>query len=101
MGGWDWWLNSDAGLFTRTIIGAAIFAFLAAGTFKTIDQAQRKVCPSYTVFEPQAETRSVYDTLYELYRKIYFEFGRPAAGSDFGNVLPQLIQIARGADKSE
>ena len=78
-----------------TGMGSAIFAFLAAGTFKTIEEAQRKICPSYTVLEPQAETQVVYRDLYEIYRKIYLEFGRPVEGS-FGHVLPKLIQIARG-----
>jgi L-ribulokinase len=79
-----------------TGLGSAIFAFLAAGIFKTIEEAQRKICPSHMVFEPQAETQAVYRELYELYRKIYFEFGHPAKGSSFGHVLPKLIQIARG-----
>ena len=79
-----------------TGIGSAIFAFLAAGIFKTIEEAQQKICPAHTVFEPQAETQDVYRELYELYRKLYFAFGMPASGSDFGDVLPKLIQIARG-----
>ena len=79
-----------------TGLGSAIFAFLAAGTFKTIEAAQQKVCPSHTIFEPQADTQDVYRDLYELYRKIYFAFGTPADGSGFGQVLPKLIQIARG-----
>jgi L-ribulokinase len=79
-----------------TGIGSAIFAFLAAGTFSTIDEAQRQVCPSYTRFEPQTETSSVYDELYQLYRRIYFEFGDPRKSSQFGDVLPRLIGIARG-----
>ena len=83
-----------------TGLGSAIFAFLAAGSFKTIDEAQSKVCPAYTVFEPRSETQAVYQDLFELYRKIYFDFGRPAEGSAFGNVLPKLIQIARGNGKS-
>ena len=78
-----------------TGMGSAIFAFLAADTFKTIEEAQQKICPAYTVFEPQAETQVVYRDLYELYSKIYLEFGRPVEGS-FGKVLPKLIQIARG-----
>jgi len=78
-----------------TGMGSAIFGFLAAGTFKTIEEAQQKICPAYTVFEPHATTQAVYRGLYELYRKIYFEFGRPFEGS-FGQVLPKLIQIARG-----
>jgi L-ribulokinase len=79
-----------------TGIGSAIFAFLSAGAFKTIEEAQQEICPSHTVYEPQAETQNVYGELYELYRKIYFEFGKPVEGSGFGNVLPNLIRIARG-----
>ena len=79
-----------------TGIGSAIFAFLAAGIFKTIDEAQRSVCPAYTVFEPQPAAQAVYKDLYELYRQVYFEFGRPKEGSMFGSLLPKLIEIARG-----
>jgi L-ribulokinase len=79
-----------------TGLGSAIFAFLAAGIFKTIEEAQQKICPAHSVFEPRAEMQDVYRELYELYRKIYFAFGRPAEGSGFGGVLPKLIQIARG-----
>jgi L-ribulokinase len=79
-----------------TGLGSAIFAFVAAGIFKTIEEAQRKICPAHSVFEPQAEAQEVYHELYDLYRKIYFEFGRPVESSSFGHVLPKLIQIARG-----
>jgi L-ribulokinase len=79
-----------------TGLGSAIFAFLAAGIFRTIEEAQRKICPSHTVFEPQAETQGVYGELYDLYRKIYFEFGRPDERPSLGGVLPKLMQIARG-----
>jgi L-ribulokinase len=79
-----------------TGLGSAIFAFLAAGTFKTIAEAQNKICPAHTVYEPQAETQRVYGELYDLYRKLYFEFGQATPTSSFGNVLPKLIQIARG-----
>jgi L-ribulokinase len=78
-----------------TGIGSAIFAFLAAGTFRTIEDAQRQICPSHTIFEPQVETQDIYNSLYQLYRKVYFEFGRPGEDSGFGSVLPTLIQIAR------
>jgi L-ribulokinase len=78
-----------------TGLGSAIFAFLAAGSFKTVDDAQRKICPAHAVFEPQPETKEIYRELYGLYRKIYFDFGSPAEGSKFGDVLPKLIQIAR------
>jgi L-ribulokinase len=79
-----------------TGVGSAIFAFLAAGIFKTVEEAQAKICPRHTVYEPQADTQDAYRELYELYRKIYFAFGTPGDGSEFGQVLPKLIQIARG-----
>ena len=77
-----------------TGIGSAIFAFLVAGTFRTIDEAQEQVCPSYTTFTPAASQQKIYDDLYSLYRQVYFGFGKPDQAGNFGNVLPKLIQIA-------
>jgi hypothetical protein len=47
------------------------------------------------VFTPQAETKAAYDTLYSLFSRIYFDFGKPAKDSRFGDVLPTLIKVAR------
>ena len=80
-----------------TGLGSAIFAFMAAGIFSSIDEAQQRVCPSHTIYKPQPETHEVYRELFELYRKLYFEFGSPRTGEAFGNVLPSLIRIARRA----
>ncbi len=77
-----------------TGLGSAIFAFLAAGAFPTIDEAQKQVCPHFTVFSPQPETKEIYDQLYGCFRRIYFDFGRPLAESRFGDVLPKLIRVA-------
>lgn len=77
-----------------TGLGSAIFAFLAAGVFPTIADAQKQVCPRYTVFNSQPETKDTYDQLYECYRRIYFDFGQPKAESRFGDVLPKLIRVA-------
>jgi L-ribulokinase len=76
-----------------TSLGSAIFAFLAAGTFRTIEEAQDKICPSYDVYQPQPEAQAVYEKLFPLYRKLYFEFGQPAKGV-MSDVLPALIQVA-------
>lgn len=80
-----------------TSLGSAIFAFLAAGTFKTIEEAQKKVCSAHITYHPQAETQSVYDRLYSLYRRLYFDLGAPKAENAFGDVLPSLINIATEA----
>lgn len=59
-----------------TSLGSAIFAFLAAGVFKTIEEAQDALCPTYTVVEPYPGSASTYDALYAVFKKLYFELGR-------------------------
>jgi L-ribulokinase len=78
-----------------TSLGSAIFAFLAAGTFKTVEEAQDALCPKYRVVEPDPASARTYQELYGLYRKLYFGFGKPAAGPvSIGDVLPSLRTIA-------
>ncbi len=76
-----------------TGFGSAIFAFLAAGTFKTIEEAQDKICPAHRTYQPETNSRRVYDELYDIYRRLYFEFGNPRTTA-FGDVLPALMQVA-------
>src|SRR5208283_2375780 len=77
-------------------LGSAIFAFLAAGTFKTVEEAQDKICPSHRVFTPVPAAQQVYDRLYPLYSKLYFALGQP--GNDgMGEILPTLIAVAESA----
>ena len=82
-----------------TSLGSAIFAFLAAGTFKTIEEAQKKICPPNRVFEPDKSEQRVYEELYPLYSKLYFAFGDPKRRV-FGEVLPALIRVAESVHKS-
>jgi L-ribulokinase len=77
-------------------LGSAIFAFLAAGVFKTVEEAQDKICPPYKIFQPEISAQAVYDKLYDFYSKIYFAFGRPQ-NAEFGNVLPGLIRLSESA----
>ena len=74
-------------------LGSAIFAFLAAGTFKTVEEAQDKLCPPYETFLPEAATTGVYETLYPLFSRLYFAFGDPG-NAPLGDVLPALIRNA-------
>jgi L-ribulokinase len=78
-----------------TSLGSSIFAFLAAKAFPTIEVAQAKICPSHVVFTPKPDEQRVYDSLYEIYRSIYFDFGNPAKENKFGGVLPALMKISR------
>jgi len=81
-----------------TSLGSAIFAFLAAGTFATIEEAQRALCPSYRVIEPRPEEAATYELLYPLFRDLYFSLGqRDSSPVSIGNVLPALRKIAADA----
>src|SRR5882672_10115546 len=80
-------------------LGSAVFAFLAAGVFKSVEEAQGAICPSHKVFEPQGPETGVYDEMYGLWRKLYFGFGT-LGGGPFGDVLPELIRVAAGKTHS-
>jgi L-ribulokinase len=83
-----------------TSLGSAIFAFLAAGTFKTIEDAQKALCPSYRTVAPDPREGAVYERLFPLYRKLYFAFGRPDSGpAAIGEVLPELRSVAADAHR--
>ncbi|HKD50220.1 MAG TPA: ribulokinase [Candidatus Acidoferrum sp.] len=74
-------------------LGSAIFAFLAAGVFPTVEKAQDQVCPQYRTFRPDPSSKRTYDRLYSLFSKVYFAFGQPET-REFGCVLPELIRLA-------
>ena len=75
-------------------LGSAIFAFLAAGTFKTVEEAQDKICPSHRTFAPDESARHTYNTLYPLYSKLYFTLGQRDT-NELGDILPTLIAVAQ------
>ncbi|MDX2021362.1 MAG: ribulokinase [Deltaproteobacteria bacterium] len=78
-----------------TSLGSAIFAFLAAGTFRTVQEAQEALCPKYRTFEPNPEAQATYAALFALYEKLYFGFGKPnAEPASFGDVLPTLRKLS-------
>lgn len=78
-----------------TSVGSGIFAQLAAGIFKTVEEAQDRMCPTYKVYEPEPKAASVYEELYQLYRKVYFAFGdRQATPQPLTEVLHDLREIA-------
>ena len=84
-----------------TSLGSAIFAFLAAGAFPSIEEAQKAMCPPYRVFSPDPASTGIYDELYLLFRKLYFSFGSKSSEPvALGDILPALRNIAtrvRGA----
>jgi len=43
-----------------TSLGSAIFAFLAAGAFRTVEEAQDALCPGYHEIEPDTAGAAIY-----------------------------------------
>jgi L-ribulokinase len=81
-----------------TSLGSAIFAAHAAGAFPTIEDAQDALCTSHRMIEPDPESAKVYEELYQMYRELYFAFGkRDASPLAAGRVLPTLRRIAAAA----
>jgi len=81
-----------------TSLGSGIMALLAAGTYKTIEEAQEAVCLPLRTVEPDAASAAAYEQLYQLYRSVYFALGtRDAAPVALGAVLPELRKIAAKA----
>ncbi len=84
-----------------TSLGSGIFAQLAAGVFSSIEEAQEKMCLPFRTFHPEPEAVRRYETLFTLYKKVYFAFGSPqSAAVAMGDVLPELRRSAaevRGA----
>ena len=81
-----------------TSLGSAIFAFMAAGVFPSVEAAQDRLCPGYRTVEPDPAQAAVYERLFGLYRKLYFGLGTRGAGAvGFGDVLPELGEVARSA----
>ena len=84
-----------------TSLGSALFAFMAAGAFESLEDAQDALCPGYRVVEPRAESKVAYGELYPIYRDLYFAMGDPQSSPlAVGGVLPRLRQIAARVNRS-
>ena len=85
-----------------TSLGSGIIALVAAGVYKTIEEAQAAVCLPLRTVEPQPEAVAVYEELYKLYRNVYFALGlRSSEPIALGNVLPELRRIAAQVRKAK
>jgi L-ribulokinase len=82
-------------------LGSAIFAFMAAGTFRTIEEAQDKICPGHRTFSPDSQAQHTYEDLYPLYSRLYFSLGQPSNASGLGSILPTLIAVAEAAARQK
>ena len=81
-----------------TSVGAGIFAFVAAGTFAGIEEAQAQMCPEHREFYPEPAAVDLYEELFSLYRALYFALGGDDVNADaMRTVLPSLKRIAKAA----
>jgi L-ribulokinase len=84
-----------------TSLGSGIFALLAAGAYKTLEEAQQAVCLPFRTVEPDAKAAAIYERLYPLYRDVYFALGRrDAKAVSLGRILPELRKIAADVQKT-
>jgi L-ribulokinase len=61
-----------------TSLGSAIFAFVVAGIFKSVAEAQAALCPRYRLIEPETKDLPVYEELFGRFRELYFRLGDSA-----------------------
>lgn len=73
-----------------TSLGAAIMAFMAAGAFRSIEEAQQSLCPTWKRVDPDPRETLVYQRLYSIFRRLYFNLGE----GDLREVLPGLRREA-------
>ena len=81
-----------------TSLGSVIIAFLAAGDFQSIEEAQNALCPPFKTFTPEPTEAARYDRLFTLFRDAYFALGTAdAKPASLGHILPELQSIRRDA----
>jgi L-ribulokinase len=81
-----------------TSLGSAIFAFMAAKAFPSIEAAQAKLCPPFQTYVPEPQSVKLYEEIYGHYKRLYFGLGvRKSEPVAIGEVLPSLRRIAEKA----
>lgn len=55
-----------------TSLGSGIFAFLAAGAFASVEDAQEALSPGYRIIEPSAHGVAAYTDIFARFRELYF-----------------------------
>ncbi len=58
-----------------TGLGAAIFAFCAAGRFTSVEEAQKALCPKHRVFAPDPAAVAACEPLFRRFEKLYLALG--------------------------
>jgi L-ribulokinase len=70
----------------------------AAGIFKTVEEAQKAMCPKHKSYLPDPKAAALYEELYRLYRQVYFAFGDASAKPvSLANIMKTLREVAAKA----
>src|SRR5271165_613280 len=78
-----------------TSVGSAIFAFLAAGEFHSVEEAQDALCPSFRTVLPEPDQAALYEKLFEVFHGLYFSLGcANSPATRIGAALPTLRRLA-------
>jgi L-ribulokinase len=81
-----------------TGLGSAVFAFLAAGTFATVEEAQAALCPAHATVEPDPRGSGDCQELFAHFSDLYGSLGREGSPPvSLGRLLPTLRRIAAAA----
>lgn len=66
-----------AGTLQAPALSSAIYAAIAAGIFKTVEEGSARIAkPCCKIYEPNAEAHAAYDRLYSEYKILYDYFGK-------------------------
>ena len=76
-------------------LGSAISAAVAAGVYKSFEEAQSRMTSlKEKRFTPDPEAKAVYDELYSMYRELHDTLGGVAgAKADLGTVMKRLLAV--------
>lgn len=77
-----------------TSLGSAIFAFLAAGTFGSVEEAQAALCPPLTTIDPDPSSTKTCQDVFAHFRELYFALGQlQSKPISLGSLLSDLRSI--------
>jgi L-ribulokinase len=74
-------------------LGAALFGAVAAGAFKTVEDAQKLTSTREHVYRPDPGDVRIYESLFALYTRLHDAFGLPSWNGSLAALMKDLIAI--------
>jgi L-ribulokinase len=78
-------------------LGAALFSAVAAGKnsggFSSVEEAQRAMTASGSIFNPIPENHHIYKKIYLLYRQLHDGFGTTTWSGSMYNIMKELLNL--------